>query len=164
MKKITFLLASLLSSAMFSQNMSNTQLHQLLRKEADSIVGTRSNYSEFIKHERSIICISDSIANRMRIISPITKVDQLSAQHIVASLAANFHTALDVKYAVSDGVMWSVFIHPLKELSVEQVKDALAQVHNANINFGTTYQSTQLIFGGKSKESTPVKKTASKSI
>ncbi len=58
----------------------------------------------------------------------------------------NFHSALDVRYAESDGVMWVAFIHPLKELSKEQVEDAIRQVFAANLTFGTTYTSTDLVF------------------
>jgi len=65
---------------------------------------------------------------------------------------ANFHTALDIKYAISDDVLWSAFIHPLRELTVAQVKDALSQVYYANITFGTTYTSTDLVFPGKAKK------------
>jgi len=82
----------------------------------------------------------------MRIISPIADANALNDELIKAALVANFHTALDVKYAVSEGVLFSVFIHPLKELSENQVRDALSQVYHANINFGTTFASTSLSF------------------
>lgn len=53
----------------------------------------------------------------MRIISPITDSNSLDDKLIKAALVANFHTALDVKYAVSEGVLCAVFIFLLKELS-----------------------------------------------
>jgi hypothetical protein len=88
----------------------------------------------------------------MRIMSPIADSNSLNDELIKACLVANFHTALDVKYAVSDGVLWSVFIHPLKELSEDQVKSAVSQVYNANNNFGTTFSSTSLTFPGRITE------------
>ncbi|MGC6431181.1 MAG: hypothetical protein ACON5F_09080 [Jejuia sp.] len=95
-----------------------------------------------------MMCITDTNHIRMRIISPIADSNSLNDELIKAALVANFHTALDVKYAVSDGVLWSVFIHPLKELSEHQVKDAVSQIYHANINFGTTFISTSLTFPG----------------
>ena len=82
----------------------------------------------------------------MRIISPIAPQKELSKELILNSLVANFHTALDVKYAISDNVLWSVFTHPLKELSTHQVKDAISQVYFANATFGSLYSSTSLSF------------------
>jgi len=106
----------------------------------------------------------------MRIISPITEIFKLDDDELKNALVANFHTALDVKYAISDDLLWAVFIHPLKELSEEQVKDAMLQVYSASVNFGTTYSSTNLIFPGvlnkddsdkekKDKKEKPLKKT-----
>ena len=138
-----------------SQNMTNAKLQAIVQQASDSIYQQAVNYCEFKKMDRRLICITDSISNRMRIISPIAEIQNLSVEQIIASMSANFHAALDVKYAVSKGVMWAVYIHPLKELFKDQIEDAIAQVYNANVNFGTTYQSTPLFFGSpkESKES-----------
>jgi len=53
----------------------------------------------------------------MRIISPITDTISLEKNMLENALISNFHSALDVKYTISDGIIWSTFIHPLKELS-----------------------------------------------
>jgi len=71
---------------------------------------------------------------------------------LLDALTANFHSALDVKYAISKDVLWSVFIHPLKELSVVEAESAVDQVVNAATNFGTTFSSTEMIFGGQSSQ------------
>jgi len=63
-----------------------------------------------------------------------------------------------VKYALSDEVIWSVFIHPLKELSDHQVLDAIDQVYNASVTFGATYSSTNLVFPGNTKKNDSIKK------
>ena len=62
----------------------------------------------------------------MRIISLINESNNLTEDEKTLMLLANFHTVLDVKYAISDDVLWSVFIHPLKELTAAQVKDAIS--------------------------------------
>jgi hypothetical protein len=61
--------------------------------------------------------------NRMPIISPIIEVSNVDDKTLKNCLTANFHTALDVKYAI-------------------------AQVYNANYTFGTIYSSTNLSFPG----------------
>ncbi|WP_299521471.1 hypothetical protein [Winogradskyella sp.] len=145
MKPFLAILISLCSLSMFSQNMTNEKLDDIYTSISDSIQG-RSNAWQFYVKEVQMISITDSIHNRMRIISPIMDSNALTDDLIKAAMIANFHTALDVKYAVTDGVLWSVFIHPLKELSEHQVKEAVSQVYNANINFGTTFASTGLSF------------------
>ncbi|TBN04062.1 hypothetical protein EYD45_08540 [Hyunsoonleella flava] len=127
--------------------MTNDKLQEIYTSISDSINGQPGGWQFHIK-EVPLISITDENHNRMRIISPIADSNSLNEELIKAALVANFHTALDVKYAVSDGVLWSVFIHPLKELSEHQVKDAVSQVYYANINFGTTFTSTSLTFPG----------------
>ncbi|PIA78983.1 hypothetical protein BFR04_05535 [Gaetbulibacter sp. 4G1] len=132
--------------------MDNKTLESIYTSVSDSIQGKNGSWHFFIK-DIQLLSITDTKNNRMRIISPIAESKSLNNDLIKAALVANFHTALDVKYAVSDGVLWSVFIHPLKELSKNQVKDAVSQVYYANVNFGSTFASTSLVFPGKlSKE------------
>lgn len=149
MKKLSFLFL-LLPFLGLSQKMNNEKLEEIYTSVSDSIKGKPGAWQFFIK-EVPLMCLTDTNHNRMRIISPIANSENLNEELIKAALVANFHTALDVKYAVSDGVLWSVFIHPLKELSKHQVEDAVSQVYNANINFGTTFTSTSLTFPGSLK-------------
>jgi len=146
MKRL-FLLVLLVPFLSFSQDMSNDKLEEIYTSVSDSINGRSGGWQFFIK-EVPMMCITDTNHNRMRIISPIADSNSLNEDLIRAALVANFHTALDVKYAVSDGVLWSVFIHPLKELTEHQVKDAVSQVYYANVNFGSTFTSTSLSFPG----------------
>ena len=127
--------------------MNNETLDSIYTTVSDSIQGRLGGWQFYI-NEVPMMSITDENHNRMRIISPIADSNTVSEDLLKAALVANFHTALDVKYAVSDGVLWSVFIHPLKELSEDQVKDAVSQVYYANINFGTTFASTSLTFPG----------------
>ncbi len=61
----------------------------------------------------------------MRIISPVVEMADIGEEELLNAMVANFHSALDVKYALSDEIIWSVFIHPLRELSEYQVRDAI---------------------------------------
>ena len=131
--------------------MSNEKLAEVITQSADSVQGDLGRW-QFKIQETIFIVITDVNNNRMRIISPIADTVSLEKGMIENALIANFHSALDVKYAISEGILWSVFIHPLKELSDDQVKSAISQVYYANVNFGTTYASTSLIFPGRTQE------------
>lgn len=158
MKKVllTFILILTLQN-LFSQEMNLIKLGKILNEVSDSIQSNTSQWNFKIK-EVFFICIADSTHNRMRIISPISDSDALDEKLKESALIANFHTALDVKYAISDNVLWAVFIHPLKELTQQQVIDAISQTYYANINFGSTFSSTSLIFPGRKPEKKEVKK------
>lgn len=132
----------------FSQKMTPTKLGRIFTEISDSIYSQKNQWRFTIKNI-PLIAIADSTHNRMRIISPVAEVKKLNNQLLLASLAANFHTALDIKYAISDSLLWSIYVHPLKELSKTQVINAISQVYYGNINYGTTFSSTSLVFPGK---------------
>lgn len=139
--------------------MNPQRLSTIIAQVSDTLV-TSGNSIQFIYKKIPLFCIYDENANRMRIISPIIETKDLEEEQLLNALVANFHTALDVKYALSDEVLWSVFLHPLKELADHQLLDAIDQVYKASVTFGTTYSSTNLVFPGntKRKESPKTKK------
>lgn len=160
MKKLIILLL-LISFSGFSQEMTVEKLEEIITQQADSVQKNNNSWN-FVYKDRMLICVADKNANRMRIISPIAKREQLNEELILNALVANFHTALDVKYAISDEILWSVFIHPLKELSQHQIEDAISQVYLANVTFGTLYSSTNLTFPGNKKKKELSKKLPKK--
>jgi hypothetical protein len=146
--------------------MTNDKLETILNVVSDSIVGQKGAW-QFKINDRVFMCITDENHNRMRIMSPIIDQKELSKGDLSQSLEANFHTALDVKYALSNDILWSVFIHPLKELSVNQVKDAVSQVYFAALTYGTTYTSTDLTFPSSKNEKEaiiPIEKSNTKKV
>ena len=160
MKKLTiFILFISLSHFSFSQEMTQKKLGDILTSVSDTISGNGRQW-QFIIKDTHFMCLTDSTHNRMRIITPITEAIEIDEATKTAMLNANFHTALDVKYAISGDVVWSAFIHPLKELTEEQALDAISQVYYAKITFGTTFSSTSLAFPGKKpKKELPQKET-----
>ena len=100
----------------------------------------------FTINKVEIICLADATHNRMRFISPISRTSEISDQQIQKCLEANFHTALDTKYAISNNILWSVYMHPLTELQEHQVRDAVSQVYSSVMTFGSSYSSSNLIF------------------
>jgi len=159
MKNILFLLPMLLFSiSIKAQDMTAERIGEIISSVSDSIQTNGTSTWQFLYKDRLIICITDENANRMRIISPIVERDKLEEEQLLNSLVANFHTALDVKYAISDEILWSVFTHPLKELTDYQVEDAISQVYYANFTFGVSYSSTTLTFPGNTQKKEEPKK------
>lgn len=147
-----FLLFGILNfSLVRAQEMNPEKLIELVTQVSDT-VQPNGNQIQFLYKQRPLVCVYDENANRMRIISPIVETKDLEEEQLLNALVANFHSALDVKYALSDEIMWSVFVHPLKELSDHQVLDAIDQVHAASVTFGSTYSSTNLVFPGNTKK------------
>jgi len=94
-----------------------------------------------------MILIHDHNADRMRLVSPIIETKNLEAGMLEKAMEANFHSALDARYATADGSVWSVFIHPLSDLQASFFKSAIRQVATARVTFGDQYTSGALVFG-----------------
>jgi len=131
--------------------MSNEKMHKILLREAEEVEGKQGNWQVLYK-ERPVIIITDENFNRMRIISPVQEVTKMKDGEFKLLLESNFDKALDAKYAIYDGVLWSTFTHPLGELTVEQFKDAMKQVVTLSKTYGTTYTSTDFVFGTANNE------------
>ena len=125
--------------------MNNDKLNSIFHSLSDNVQGQNGHW-KFNINELIFICLTDQLHNRMRIISPVVKMDEVTDAQLLKSMEANFHSTLDVRYAVSDGVLWAAFIHPLGELTNEQVNSAVRQVYSSVRSFGTSYSSGSLSF------------------
>ena len=85
--------------------------------------------------------------NRMRIVSPIPNSKATQASEMTELLQANFDRALDARYALYQGRLWSVYLHPLGSLTEAELGSALDQVANLVKTHGSTYSSGHLYFG-----------------
>lgn len=145
------------TSIIAQANMDNAKMGVLLEKIGDKLEGKSGNW-QVIYGEQVLFVLTDETNNRMRIFTPIADEKDINKEDLATMLAANFHAALDAKYALYGGFVVSLFTHPLKELTDHQFKDAVKQVAAAAENFGTTYSSTDLIFGGGTTEEMPAEK------
>ncbi len=102
--------------------------------------------------------ITDSTNNRMQIMSPTMKSADLDKDLLLDTMTANFHSALDVRYAIANNIFWVAYIEPLKELNIIPIENAISQVYNAHITFGPTFYSTPLVFNTGRKKTTRNKK------
>lgn len=114
-------------------------------------VEQEGNIVNFTHKDIPVTLVFDERADRMRLISPIMKVEELKEGMLIKAMEANFHSALDARYGISNGVVWAAFIHPLSDLSKRLLKSAIQQVVTARFTFGKEYSSGSLIFEGYQK-------------
>jgi hypothetical protein len=94
----------------------------------------------------NVYLISDPENDRMRIVAPISMVEGADPRVKGILLRANFHSTLDARYAISDGVIYGAFLHPISSLSPELLQSALAQVLSLAKTFGSSFSSGGLHF------------------
>lgn len=97
---------------------------------------------------------TQSSANRMRIVAQIVKADEIPEAQLTEMLEANYHSALDARYALTQDIVVSAFIHPLAELSNEQFLLGLYQVASCAATFGSAYSGGTMTFGLSTGEPT----------
>lgn len=107
-----------------------------------------ANGATFTIDETTVTLVFDVNADRMRLFSQIAPSDGLSGPQFRRLMQANFDTALDARYAVAQGQLWSTFIHPLTSLTQDDFVSALAQTVTLVKTYGTTYSSGAMSFGG----------------
>jgi hypothetical protein len=105
-------------------------------------------YVLFIYNQVRMALVSDVAHDRMRIIAPVERYENLSEEQITKVMEANFHSALDARYGLSNGLLYSAYIHPLSPLTTDQLQDAMDQVSTLAQTFGTGYSSGRLSFQG----------------
>ena len=95
-----------------------------------------------------VFVIMDPIADRMRAMVSIRSLEGLDGDDLYRVLQANFDTALDARYAVAQGRLWGVYIHPLSRLSRDQLISGLGQTVNLALTYGGLYTGGAMTFGG----------------
>lgn len=104
--------------------------------------------AEFTLEDVPVIVITDPVANRMRAMVPIRLAVEIEPEEMMRLMQANFDTALDARYAVAQGRLWGVFIHPLSPLEREQFLSSVIQTVNLARTYGTSYSGGAMLFGG----------------
>jgi hypothetical protein len=128
-------------------------LNTILRQEANNVNRTNQQQWQFQLQGRSMVMVANEKHNRMRIVTPITQVQELSSDQLFKMMAANYHSALDARYAINQqGVVVAVFLHPLTSLQKPDFRSALQQVANLAETFGTDYSSGELYFNNDNSQ------------
>ena len=100
----------------------------------------------FMVDGTEVLVVCDPGADRMRVVAPVSRLDAIEPAQVFVMLEANFHTALDARYATSNGVIYAAFIHPLSSLSDAELHSGISQVVSLSKTFGTTYTSGEMFF------------------
>lgn len=98
--------------------------------------------------ERGVTVIADGANDRMRILVPVTREEAIGPDILYRMMQANFDSALDARYAIAKGIVWSAYVHPLGTLGEAQFAAAVSQTVTLALTAGTTYTSGALSFGG----------------
>ncbi len=123
------------------------RIDELVRRiDADAI---RNGSSWQINYrDMPIYVIGDANADRIRIMSPVSNAAILSEGQLLRLMQANFESALDARYAIAQGALWSAFIHPLSVLDEREFFSGMGQTMSLVVTYGTTFSSGALTFSG----------------
>ncbi len=94
-----------------------------------------------------VLVVTDFRADRMRAVVPIRSADGMTPEELMRILQANFDTALDARYAVAQGRLWGVFIHPLSSLDQEGLISGIGQTVNIALTYGSLYSGGAVQYG-----------------
>jgi hypothetical protein len=100
-----------------------------------------------MREDVQIFVLSDDSHDRMRIMAPIGELKELESKVLQMLLEANYDRALDAKYALRGKEVWSVSVHPLATLAPDDFASFLDQVVRLVKNTGSSYASSDLVFG-----------------
>ena len=157
MQRMPFVLSLFLIAVGCAAGTPDAMSQESLAINIKQIVGNAKvspNVVEFHYEGVAIASVSDATHDRMRLIAPIAKLDSLEEAPLAILLTANFHTTLDARYAISEGVVYAAFLHPLSTLTHEELESAIRQVSALSRNFGSSYSSGELVYGVESGEET----------
>jgi len=127
--------------------MNNARLDEIIRRLDENTEGEAGSW-RFSVADLSVMVITDENHDRMRIIIPIIEIAELQPEVVHRLMQANFDSTLDARYAFARGVLWSAYIHPLASLTDHEFLTGLGQTVNLVTNFGSSYSSGLLIYGG----------------
>lgn len=145
MKRITLLILvlAMLSPNLtsFSQRMNNHKLINHLNSECDSISGEEGNWQLFY-HGIVILAVTNEDSDRIKLLSPIAYTKDVEDIVIEKCMQANFDNLKDVKYAISNDIIWTVYNHDYSSLKTKQIDEAILQLYYSTGTFGEEYSSS----------------------
>lgn len=139
---ISLSLLSFYSPKPDGKGLSNKQIVYVLESEGTLSEESQDGYWELYYKDRTLIVITNEASDRIRVMTPVVEKKNIKPEQYLELLQAQYHGTLDVRYALHNDVLWSVYAHPLDDLTREELTNALSQVYYAAYNFGTTYLST----------------------
>jgi len=112
----------------------------------------RKGFWRFTIEGASVIVVADDEYDRLRILVGIQSAKDLTQDQLMKIAQSNFDTALDARYAVSQDILWAIYVHPLKSLDDKQFISAIGQTVNLAKSYGDGYSSGGILFDGGDKK------------
>lgn len=125
----------------------NQRLRAMLSRATEEVTGQDGAWQVRYREVPMMVLTSEA-ADRMRIIAVVGDQNTLDEGRFRILMQANFETALDARYALFQGKLWSAYLHPLRTLTEAELTAALEQVANLVKTYGTTYSNGALQFRG----------------
>ena len=126
--------------------MDQTRMERIFASQMEKVTGgagfIRSQVDGF-----NIFIVSDVLNDRMRLMVQIGASDRIDPRILNAMLEANVNSTLDGRYGISEGVVYSLFLHRMSTLTEEDLISAIEQTVHLARTFGTTFSSGKLRFG-----------------
>jgi len=122
--------------------MTPARLEAWLRDETDSFEVVDGQL-RFLHGGVRMICLHDVRTDRLRLVAAVSEESALTVVSARILLQANFGNTLDARYAIRDGVLYAVYLHPLSTVVIRDLESALDQVANLVRNFGTTFSAVE---------------------
>lgn len=127
--------------------MTQYRLEEIFSDEVEAITGPVGALQSQVRNI-PVYLFSDPQNDRMRLFAAIARAEDVDPRLHEVLLTANFHSSLDARYAISNGFIFSVFLHPISSLSPDLIRSSLGQVVSLVETFGTTYSSGVLVLPG----------------
>ena len=113
----------------------------------DEAAQSNQNMFQMTVQDIPVLIVTDVQADRMRAMVPIRSAEGMTQDEITRVMQANFDTALDARYAIAQGRLWGVYIHPLSLLKKDQFISGIGQAVNIAKTYGTLFTGGSLNFG-----------------
>ena len=143
---IAFFLPATVSAQEAEPHMTVERMAQIVRALDSEAAVTGPGFTLTVD-DIPILIVTDVAANRMRAMVPIRSAETMTAEEMQRVMQANFDSALDARYAVAQGRLWGVFIHPFRELERDQFISGIAQTVNIAKTYGSLYTGGAAQFG-----------------
>jgi hypothetical protein len=132
----------------------------MINQDIDRALGAldvRKNFSKEAKADTTIwrfaigttpaFIQTQSRMNRMRIVAQIGHPSNDERSDLTSLMEANYHSAIDCRYAIADGRLVAMFLHPLTELTQDQFISGLGQVISCVLTCGKENTGGALEYG-----------------
>ena len=127
--------------------MDQERMERIFSAQVEKITGgqgfIRSKFDGF-----DIFVVSDVENDRMQMMVRIGAAERIDERYLTAMLEANVQSTLDARYGVTEGIIYSLFLHRISTLKEEDLISAFNQTVNLARNFGTTFSSRESIHDG----------------